>query len=127
GLLWLDLDRFKEINATLGHKSGDHILEQVAQRLQLVLRDSDTVARLGGDEFAIVVPDIDWVEEAELVTAKVLDALDGPFELSGLALHVDARVGIAVAPSHGDDDALLLQRADVALYRPIGLVMCYCG
>jgi diguanylate cyclase (GGDEF)-like protein/PAS domain S-box-containing protein len=125
GLLLMDLDRFKEINDTLGHKAGDQILEQVARRLQVVLRDSDTVARLGGDEFAIVVPDIDGVEEAELVTTKVLEVLDGPFELGGLALHVDASVGIAVAPAHGNDAALLLQRADVAMYRAKGLVSGY--
>src|SRR5205807_510400 len=75
GLLLMDLDRFKEINDTLGHKSGDHILEQVAARIQVVLRESDTVARLGGDEFAIVVPDIDGVEEAELVAAVDEDQL----------------------------------------------------
>jgi diguanylate cyclase (GGDEF)-like protein/PAS domain S-box-containing protein len=125
GLLLMDLDRFKEINDTLGHKSGDQILEQVARRLQVVLRQSDTVARLGGDEFAIVVPDIDGVEEAELVATKVLEALDHPFELGGLALHVDASVGIAVAPAHGDDAAVLLQRADVAMYRAKGLVSGY--
>ena len=125
GLLLMDLDRFKEINDTLGHKSGDQILEHVAQRLQVVLRESDTVARLGGDEFAIVVPDIEGVEEAELVATKVLDALDRPFDLGGLALHVDASVGIAVAPAHGDDASLLLQRADVAMYRAKDLVAGY--
>ncbi len=125
GLLLMDLDRFKEINDTLGHESGDQILEQVAQRLATVLRASDTVARLGGDEFAIVAPDIDGVEEAELVAAKVLDALDRPFDLSGLSLHVDASVGIAVSPAHGDDASVLLQRADVAMYRAKGMVSGY--
>jgi len=125
GLLLMDLDRFKEINDTLGHKSGDHILENVAGRLQLVLRESDTVARLGGDEFAIVLPDIDGVEEVELVATKILESLDRPFELEGLALHVDASIGIAVAPVHGDDASLLLQRADVAMYRAKDLVTGY--
>jgi diguanylate cyclase (GGDEF)-like protein/PAS domain S-box-containing protein len=125
GLLLMDLDRFKEINDTLGHRSGDHVLAQVARRLETVLRGSDTVARLGGDEFAIVLSDVDGVGEAELVTAKVLEALDPPFDLSGLALHVDASVGIAVAPLHGDDGAVLLQRADVAMYRAKGLVQGY--
>ena len=86
------------------------------------------VARIGGaggDEFAIVVPEIDGVEEAELVTTKVLEALEPPFELGGLALHVDASVGIAMAPAHGDDAAVLLQRADVAMYRAKGLVEGY--
>jgi len=83
------------------------------------------VARLGGDEFAIVAPDIDGVEEAELVATKVLDALDRPFDLGGLSLHVDASLGITVSPAHGDDASVLLQRADVAMYRAKGLVSGY--
>src|SRR5437763_1258043 len=125
GLLLMDLDRFKEINDTLGHRSGDHVLEQVARRLEKVLRGSDTVARLGGDEFAVVLADVDGVGEAELVTTKVLEALAAPFDLSGLALHVDASVGIAVAPTHADDSSLLLQRADVAMYRAKSVVQGY--
>src|SRR5207248_11139457 len=112
-------------NGTVGRRAGARVRERGARRLGTVLRGTGTVARLGGDEFAIVLADVEGVAEAELVTTKVLEALDPPFDLSGLALHVDASVGIAVAPLHGDDGALLLQRADVAMYRAKGLVQGY--
>jgi diguanylate cyclase (GGDEF)-like protein/PAS domain S-box-containing protein len=117
GLLLMDLDRFKAINDTLGHKAGDQVLQQVAVRLATALRASDTVARLGGDEFAVVLPDIGGLDEARRVATKLLTAFDAPFDIDGLTIRMDASVGITVAPLHGDDSTTLLQRADVAMYR----------
>ncbi len=115
-LLLIDLDRFKEVNDTLGHHNGDLLLQQVATRLSGVLRDTDTVARLGGDEFAVLLPHIQGVEDAMAAATKLIAALETPFALDGLSLEVEGSVGIAVYPDHADDSAQLLQRADVAMY-----------
>jgi len=115
-VLLLDLDRFKEVNDTLGHPVGDILLRQVADRLRDSMRETDTVARLGGDEFAILVPKIDDFETVERVVAKVQRDLARPFELHGLSLEVGASVGIAFFPEHGSDASELIQRADVAMY-----------
>ena len=115
-LLLLDLDRFKEVNDTLGHHHGDLLLQQVAERLHGSLRGSDTVARLGGDEFAVLLPQIASVEEATAVADKLSAAIEAPFTLDGLTLDVDASIGVAVYPDHASDANELLQRADVAMY-----------
>ena len=115
-LMLLDLDRFKEVNDTLGHKHGDILLRDVADRLKTAVRDMDTVARLGGDEFAILLPSVARVEDAEALGRRVLDVFMEPFEIEGLALHVDASIGIAVLPDHADDAETVMQRADVAMY-----------
>jgi len=116
GLLLLDIDRFKEVNDTLGHDRGDQLLRQVADRLVGAVRDMDTVARLGGDEFAILLPSVARVEDAEELSRRVIDAFDASFELEGLDLHVDASIGLAVLPDHADDVTSMMQRADVAMY-----------
>jgi diguanylate cyclase (GGDEF)-like protein/PAS domain S-box-containing protein len=115
-LLLLDLDRFKEVNDTLGHHHGDLLLQQVAERLHGSLRDSDTVARLGGDEFAVLLPQIASVQEATAVADKLSAAIEAPFTVDGLTLDVDASLGVAVYPDHANDANQLLQRADVAMY-----------
>ncbi|HEX9627844.1 MAG TPA: EAL domain-containing protein [Acidiferrobacterales bacterium] len=114
-MLMVDLDRFKEVNDTLGHNVGDELLKQVGDRLQTALREIDTIGRLGGDEFAIVVPGAD-PEAAVLVATKVLQALEAPFEVEGNRFFVSASVGIATYPDHGLDVSTLLKRADVAMY-----------
>jgi diguanylate cyclase (GGDEF)-like protein len=114
-LLLLDLDRFKEINDTLGHHVGDLLLEQGARRLADRLRGSDTLARLGGDEFALLLPATD-ATAARQVAGAVLNALSEPFCVGDLTLSVEASIGIALAPDHGQDPDTLLQRADVAMY-----------
>jgi diguanylate cyclase (GGDEF)-like protein len=112
----MDLDRFKEINDTLGHHHGDQVLQQIGSRLEPLLRESDTVARLGGDEFAILLPHIEDPAAVMRIAAKMRNSLERPFYVQGLALDVDASIGIAVYPRHGKDIGTLLQRADVAMY-----------
>jgi diguanylate cyclase (GGDEF)-like protein len=114
-LLLLDLDRFKDVNDTLGHHHGDLLLGEVATRLTGVLRQVDTVARLGGDEFAVLLPDVD-AAGAPAVADKLRAALHQPLTLDGVGIDLDASIGIAVYPDHGDDAAELLQHADVAMY-----------
>ena len=112
----LDIDRFKDVNDTLGHAIGDRLLCEVSERLVHAVSGRATVARLGGDEFALVIPD---VTEPGLAVAVVNDLhreMSRPIRIDGLALAVTASAGIAVAPDHGDDVALLLQRADIAMY-----------
>jgi len=117
GVLLVDLDRFKEINDTLGHHAGDALLVELGQRLQGVLRDDDLVARLGGDEFAILLPGVGDARAAEDVGLRVRECIERPFAFDGLALHTSASVGIALSPDHGDTGTVLLQRADVAMYQ----------
>ncbi|MDX1486937.1 MAG: EAL domain-containing protein, partial [Acidiferrobacterales bacterium] len=115
-VLVMDLDRFKEINDTLGHYNGDRLLTQVAARLQGAVKDNVTVARLGGDEFAIMLPKVATVKEAAEVARMIGKALEAPFGLEGLKLDVQASIGIAVFPQHGPDADTLFQRADVAMH-----------
>ena len=115
-LLLIDLDRFKEVNDTLGHDQGDALLREVAERLRGVLRPNDTLARLGGDEFAILVRDLPHRGATAEVTTRILNALERPFELCGVGIELGASIGVALSPDHGDDLTTLLRRADVAMY-----------
>jgi diguanylate cyclase len=115
-LALIDLDRFKEVNDTLGHHYGDQLLVQVGQRLQAALRKVDTVARLGGDEFAVLLPRIETAEGAVTVAKKLQAALEEPFVLEGLNVDVEASIGLALYPEHGSDPEELLQHADIAMY-----------
>ena len=112
----IDLDRFKEINDTLGHHCGDLLLEEIARRLRAALRDSDTVARLGGDEFAVLLPSVPDAVSAERVAIVLGSAISEPIVVEGLSLDTEASIGIALFPDHGADVTELLQRADVAMY-----------
>ncbi len=120
GLLLLDLDRFKEINDTLGHQVGDILLRDVAQRLITPLRRSDTIARLGGDEFAVLLPAVTDLQRARGVSERILTLLEEPFQVGNLSLEVQVSIGIAMFPDHADDDSRLLQCADVAMYSAKG-------
>ncbi|MDH5547320.1 MAG: EAL domain-containing protein [Gammaproteobacteria bacterium] len=114
-ILLLDLDRFKEVNDTLGHHVGDKLLQQIAHRLRMVLRESDTVARLGGDEFCVLLPYAD-TNQAMFTARKIINSVEKPVSLEGQTMTVGASIGIAVYPQHGDNPAILLQRSDVAMY-----------
>jgi diguanylate cyclase (GGDEF)-like protein len=115
-VLLLDLDRFKEINDSLGHHVGDDLLIQLGPRLAAVLRQEDLLARLGGDEFAVLLPATDSAGAAR-VAGLLLSALREPFDLDGIGLHIDASIGIALCPQHADGVSGLLQHADIAMYR----------
>jgi diguanylate cyclase (GGDEF)-like protein len=116
-VLFLDLDGFKQINDTLGHGSGDILLQQVAQRLTQCVRESDVVARLGGDEFVILLNELSGENSAEGVTKKILHRLHEPFTLASQQIEVSASVGIALFPDHGTDGTALLEKADAAMYQ----------
>ena len=115
-VLFLDLDRFKWINDTLGHDLGDALLQEMALRLSRAVRECDTVARLGGDEFAIVLGDLWQVADAEAVAAKIVDVITRPLEVRGHALRVGGSVGVAVYPFQAHDEESLLRHADLAMY-----------
>jgi diguanylate cyclase (GGDEF)-like protein len=115
-LLVMDLDRFKEVNDTLGHQAGDELLKRVSERLVSVLRDSDTPARLGGDEFAILLPNT-GATGAVTCARKVLESLGPHFGVNDVEFEVATSIGIAVYPQHGIDVETLIQHADVAMYQ----------
>ena len=115
-LLLLDLDRFKEVNDTLGHHVGDLLLSEVARRLPAELRKSDTVARLGGDEFAVLLPAVTDLTRAKTVAQRIARSLEEPFKIADLSFEVGVSIGIALYPDHAQDADRLLQCADVAMY-----------
>ncbi|HEY1568524.1 MAG TPA: EAL domain-containing protein [Solirubrobacteraceae bacterium] len=112
----MDLDRFKEVNDSLGHSAGDHLLTKVGERMRDAIRGSDTVARLGGDEFGLLLPELHDGEGAVPVITRIRGALERPVYVHSLPLAVEASIGIAVYPDHGTDAQALLQKADVAMY-----------
>lgn len=116
-LLYLDLDRFKFVNDTLGHEIGDKLLKSVSERIRGCVRASDCVARLGGDEFAIVIDDLPNVNVASGTAQKICHAVTAPFEIDGHDIVVSASIGIAIFPVNGADSSTLLRHADTAMYR----------
>jgi diguanylate cyclase (GGDEF)-like protein len=116
-VLWLDIDRFKQINDTLGHRAGDELLAEVARRLQGAIRESDTVARIGGDEFVVLASAVDSGADAVLITEKIMKALRAPIKVGGHELRISASVGIGMFPEHGGDPAALMRNADLAMYQ----------
>ncbi|MDP9406206.1 MAG: EAL domain-containing protein [Actinomycetota bacterium] len=115
-VLLIDLDRFKEVNDTLGHHMGDLLLQAIGPQLQVGIADDATVARLGGDEFALCLPDVDGADEAVRVAKGIVQRLTTPFHIGGFTLDIGASVGIALYPDHGEDVSTVMQRADVAMY-----------
>ncbi len=115
-VMFLDLDRFKTINDSLGHVTGDALLKEVAGRLCRAVRASDTVARLGGDEFVVLAPHIRDGDEAAQVAQKIIDALALPFPLDGHTLHITPSIGICICPDDGQDVETLMRHADAAMY-----------
>jgi len=116
-LLYIDLDRFKQVNDTYGHATGDLLLREVGHRIRHCVRDSDTIGRLGGDEFVVLLSSIKLPEHALMVAEKIRASLNQPFELAGQYLQVSASLGVAVFPEHGDENKQLIRHADSAMYR----------
>ena len=116
-VMFLDLDRFKNINDTLGHNIGDQLLLQLSERLSKSVRDGDTIGRFGGDEFAILLDDIDSDSHISSLAQKLLDTLASPFKINKQELFVTASIGVSIFPNDGEDSDTLLRNADVAMYR----------
>jgi diguanylate cyclase len=115
-VLFLDLDRFKDVNDTFGHQAGDRLLKLAAQRLENLLRESDTLARFGGDEFAVIQTGLRNPEAAELLARRILDSVTRPFDIGEAPVTVGVSIGVALAPEHGRDRETLMRLADTALY-----------
>jgi diguanylate cyclase (GGDEF)-like protein len=119
-VMFLDLDRFKVVNDTLGHTAGDRLLQAVAARLQGCLRAADTLARFGGDEFTLLLPDVRTRDDVVVIATKILDQLQQPFVIDDHELFVGASIGIAMFPESGETEELLIQNADIAMYHVKG-------
>ena len=117
GLVFIDLDRFKQVNDGFGHPVGDALLRGVAARLGQCVREGDTVARLGGDEFVLLLPGIHYAEDLAAISRKLVDALREPYSIAGRELRVTASGGISLYPEDGEESEALLKRADTAMYR----------
>ncbi len=115
-VVFIDLDRFKPVNDTIGHDLGDQLLASVGSRLRSTLRQCDTAARIGGNEFALILPDIRELSQAARVAQTLLDSLQDPIRLEGDVCTVTASIGVAVYPVHGHDAKTLMVCADVAMY-----------
>jgi len=115
-LFLIDLDRFKEINDTLGHQFGDELLKKVSKRLMSSTREEDSISRLGGDEFAVLLPQTDF-EGSKLCAERILNAMDAPFCINSISTESKASIGIAIFPEHADNVATLMQHADIAMYQ----------
>ncbi|SHI20727.1 sensor domain-containing protein [Pollutimonas bauzanensis] len=115
-LLYIDLDEFKQVNDTLGHRAGDLLLQEVARRLTQCVRESDTVARVGGDEFVVLLQHVASPRQAALVAEKIRRALNRPCTMDGHSLNIVPSIGIALYPEHGSDEQQLLNHADKAMY-----------
>ena len=116
-LIYVDLDRFKQVNDGFGHAAGDELLKEVAERLGASVREGDTVARLGGDEFTLLLPGIHYAEDLAAISRKLVESLRRPFHLQGRDVHVTASGGISLYPEDGEDGEALLKSADTAMYR----------
>ena len=116
-VMFLDIDRFKNVNDTLGHSIGDKLLTEVASRLRVSVKEDDTVARLGGDEFLIILPELDTLASAEIVAERILEELGRPFSLEDRELFTSASIGITGYPEDSDDPDMLLRNADSAMYQ----------
>ena len=116
-ILFLDLDRFKNVNDSLGHAIGDELLQEVATRLYSTLRNDDTISRNGGDEFVVVLEDLSDTNEVIHVAKKIIKSLTETFEIQSHKIHLGVSVGISIYPTDGEAPLILLRNADTAMYR----------
>lgn len=116
-VMFIDLDRFKWVNDTLGHKAGDLLLQEAAQRLSRCVRESDTVARLGGDEFTVILPQLETIWDAKMIAERILNSLSRPFKLENKIVSIAGSIGITFFPEDGQDIETLLRNADMAMYQ----------
>ena len=114
--MYLDLDRFKEVNDSLGHDVGDILLKEAGQRLTNIVRSTDTVARIGGDEFTILLSHVQGSSSIERLAQMILDAMSAPFQLKDEVVYISTSVGISLYPIDGEDVEVLLKNADQAMY-----------
>jgi diguanylate cyclase (GGDEF)-like protein len=119
-LLFLDLNGFKQVNDTLGHSCGDHLLQEVARRLKASIRESDIVARLGGDEFTVMMPNLTRTEDVNIVLKKIMGAFETPYMLDGVTTDSSTSIGISIFPEDGNCSEELMKKADSAMYRAKG-------
>jgi diguanylate cyclase (GGDEF)-like protein len=119
-LLFIDLDRFKQVNDSLGHRAGDMLLIESGVRISSAVRDGDTVGRLGGDEFVVALPNVGNINQASVIATRVIDAIEAPFELYEQPVRISASVGVSMFPDHGNDAESLLKSADLAMYSAKG-------
>jgi len=115
-VMLMDLDRFKNVNDTLGHSFGDQLLQGVSKRLLEIVRASDTVARMGGDEFILLLPETHRIQDVTKIAKKILREIKKPFLISGEELKITTSIGISIYPTHGDDAETLIKNADIAMY-----------
>lgn len=115
-VMFLDLDRFKDVNDTYGHQAGDELIKVAAKRLQGLLRNTDTLARFGGDEFAIIQTSLRTAEDADVLARRILDTMTRPLEIAGATVTIGVSIGVALAPEHARDRESLMRLADTALY-----------
>ncbi len=116
-VLWFDLDRFKQINDTVGHRIGDELLAECARRLKSSLRESDTAARIGGDEFVVLAGDLESVADVQIIAAKIIKSIRMAMTVSGHEMKISASAGVSVYPEHGSDPATLMRNADLAMFQ----------
>ena len=116
-VLFVDIDRFKYVNDTLGHETGDRLLQKITRRLLSSIREGDTVARLGGDEFAILLDDVANADDVSKLAQKIVDSLKPEFNIDGRSLQATASVGVSLYPNDGNQPSILLKNADMAMYR----------
>ena len=115
-VMLLDLDRFKDVNDTLGHTMGDRLLQHVGKRLENILRKSDTISRMGGDEFIILLPEITGVKDAEKIAEKIIEAIRKPFQVEGHKICITTSIGFSIYPDNGENADTLIRNADIAMY-----------
>jgi len=116
-VMLFDLDRFKEVNDTMGHRAEDQLLKEVGKRTGDLLRKSDTIARMGGDEFLLLLPEISQVEDAIKIARKIINAFKNSFLIDHHKVHITPSIGIVIYPEDGEDSETLIKNADIAMYQ----------